>query len=464
VCLIGLAVLVHQAIDLVGARDFGGLRALDDGDVGQAVELLLQHRVGTQVVGKLEQRDMGHHTGEVDRGLDTGVAPADHGDALALEQRAVAVRAVGHALAAEFLLAGHVHLAPARAGGDDDGARLQRGAILHLHFGQRGAVRTARHDLGNTLQVHHVDAILLDVLFQAGHQLRAFGMLHRDEVLNRHRVHDLATEALGDDAGADALARSVDCRGCAGRSASDDEHVKGRLFRQLLRIARRGAGVDLGEDLTQLHAALAELLAVEVHRRHRHDLALFHFLLEQRAIDHRVADVGVEDRHQVQRLHHVRAVVAGQRDVGLEVELAFEVPDLLDHVRLDLRRVAGRLQQGEDQRGEFVAHRQAGKAHATIAALGADGERGLALVVVTALDQGDEAGLLGDIAQQFLHLLRLGTLVQRRHNFDWLRHALQVGFQLSLDVVVQHTISLNVAATAAKLARPRPPQTGSGAP
>ena len=83
-------------------------------------------------------------------------------------------------------------------------------------------------------------------------------------------------------------------------------------WRQLGGVARGGAGVDLGQDLGQLHAARAEELAVQEDRRHGHDLARFDLGLEQAAVDGHVADARVQHRHQVQRLHHVRAVVAGQ--------------------------------------------------------------------------------------------------------------------------------------------------------
>ncbi len=56
-------------------------------------------------------------------------------------------------------------------------------------------------------------------------------------------------------------------------------------------VARGGAGVELGEDLLQLHAALAEHLAVEEHGRHRHHLARLDLVLEQRAVDGDVLDV-----------------------------------------------------------------------------------------------------------------------------------------------------------------------------
>ena len=58
------------------------------------------------------------------------------------------------------------------------------------------------------------------------------------------------------DAGADALARRVDRRRRAGRAAADDEHVEGVLGVELRRVARGGAGVELGDDLLEAHAAL----------------------------------------------------------------------------------------------------------------------------------------------------------------------------------------------------------------
>jgi hypothetical protein len=121
--LAGGAVGVAQAGHLLAVADhLGGEGADDDVDVGQAAQLALQHLVGAQRVVELDQGDVADDAGEVDRGLDAGVAAADHRDALALEQRAVAVGAVGDALVAVLGLAGHVHLAPAGAGGQHDGA------------------------------------------------------------------------------------------------------------------------------------------------------------------------------------------------------------------------------------------------------------------------------------------------------------------------------------------------------
>src|SRR5690606_40002285 len=107
------------------------------------------------------QGDVGDDAGQVDRRFHPGVAAADHRHALALEQRAVAVRAVGDATAAVFLLAGYVHFAPARTGGEDQGAGLERSTAVHLHFVR--SVGASRDQRGSTLQVHDVDVVLAHV-------------------------------------------------------------------------------------------------------------------------------------------------------------------------------------------------------------------------------------------------------------------------------------------------------------
>src|SRR3546814_4697714 len=62
------------------------------------------------------------------------------------------------------------------------------------------------------------------MLLQRDAELGALGVLHGNEVLDRQRVQHLAAEALGGDAGADALARRVDRRRRAGRATADHEH------------------------------------------------------------------------------------------------------------------------------------------------------------------------------------------------------------------------------------------------
>src|SRR5690606_20568146 len=107
----------------------------------------------------------GHDAGEVDRRLDAGVATTDDGDALAGEERAVAVRAVRDALVAVLLLAGDVHVAPAGPGGEHHGAGPQRGAVRELDRGQVTRLGS-RDEPGRPLQVHDVDVVFANVLLE----------------------------------------------------------------------------------------------------------------------------------------------------------------------------------------------------------------------------------------------------------------------------------------------------------
>ena len=141
------------------------------------------------------------------------------------------------------------------------------------------------------------------------------------------------------------------------------------------------AGVELGHDLLEGHAALVERLAVEEDRRHGHDLAGVDLVLEQGAVDGDVGDARVQHAHEVERLHDVGAVLAGQREVGLEGEVALEVLDLLDGLGRGGRRVAAHLQEGEHQRRQLVAEGDAGEADLDVGADPTDGEGGAAIVV-----------------------------------------------------------------------------------
>ena len=169
------AVLVAQAVDLLAvAGDLGGLRVRVHRHVRQAVQLVDQHRVGRSCVVELDQRHVLDDAGQVDRRLDAGVAAADHRDALALEQRAVAVRAVGHALVPVLLLAGHVDVAPARAGGQHHGAALQRRRRWPACTVDAAAGLGAPAPAPSTRwQVHDVDVVGAHVRFERGGELRA---------------------------------------------------------------------------------------------------------------------------------------------------------------------------------------------------------------------------------------------------------------------------------------------------
>ncbi len=119
--LVGPAVAVAQARDLLTvARDFGGLCTRVDGDIGQAEQFAHQHGVCLEGVSKLQHGHVLDHAGQVDGRFDPGVAATDHGHGLALEERPVTVRAVGHPFVAVRLFSGDVHLPPTCAGGQND--------------------------------------------------------------------------------------------------------------------------------------------------------------------------------------------------------------------------------------------------------------------------------------------------------------------------------------------------------
>ena len=150
-----------------------------------------------------------------------------------------------------------------------------------------------------------------------------------------------------------------------------------------------------------------------------------------------VLDVRVEHGHQVQRLDHVRAVLAGQREVGFEAVVALQRLDLLDHFGRGLRRVTADLQQGQHQRGELVAHGDAGKTQADVAADAVERERRPARIVAVGL-QGDLVAEAGNVLQQAQHFPGLLAVIEGRDDLEGLGDLLQVGFQLGLEIGVQH--------------------------
>src|SRR5690606_28160454 len=181
----------------------------------------------------------------------------------------VAVRAIGHATVAVFFFARHVDFAPACAGGQDNGFALDRTAV-----GQLDLDRLARHQRFGALQVHDVDLVGLDVLFERHSELRPFGFLHGNEVLDGHGVQHLPAETLGQHAGADALARGIHGGRGAGGAAAHDQYVELFFGVELFGLAAARIGVELGKDFFNTRAALAEHFAIHVDGGHRHDLAL----------------------------------------------------------------------------------------------------------------------------------------------------------------------------------------------
>ncbi|MFO1233785.1 MAG: hypothetical protein U1E47_01365 [Rivihabitans pingtungensis] len=127
--------------------------------------------------------------------------------------------------------------------------------------------------------------------------------------------------------------------------------------------------------------------------------------------------------------------MAGQRDEGLKLEAARQRLDLVDDRLFDLGRMAAGLQQGQHQRGEFMAHRQAGKVDARgVSRLGHAKRRAARVVAVGA--QADLVGQRRHLGQQGVHLLAVGAVVQAGDQFNRALQAFEVGFELGLDGVI----------------------------
>ena len=67
------------------------------------------------------------------------------------------------------------------------------------------------------------------------------------------------------------------------------------------------------------------------------------------AVDGDMGDPRVEDADQVEGLHDVRAVLTGQREVGLEVLTTGQFPDPCRGLLVDAGRMTTDLQQREDE-------------------------------------------------------------------------------------------------------------------
>ncbi len=295
-----------------------------------------------------------------------------------------------------------------------------------------------RNQLLGTLHVHDVDFVFVDVLLHGRHQFRAFGVRHRNQVFDAHGVGHLATKTLSRDTGRNALSCGIDSRSRACRATTDHQNVKRIFLVDLTSFFFSRVGVQPGRNLFQRHPALAPGLAIQVNTGYRHHFTLLNFVLEQGTVNGGVLDVRVQHAHQVQGLNHVRAVLAGQREVGFKLELTFQLLNLLDHFLRRLGWMATHLQQGQHQRSEFVAHGNTGKANANVGAYTIDGEGR-----TTHLSRflGPQADLLGhrlDFFQQLLELLGLLAVVIGCHQLNRLLQLFHIGLQLSFDIGIQH--------------------------
>ena len=168
----------------------------------------------------------------------------------------------------------------------------------------------------------------------------------------------------------------------------------------------QGTGVDLAHDLFERHPPLAEGLTVDEDGRDGEDVALVDLVLEERAVDSGVGDARVEDAHEVERLHDVRAVLTREGEVGLEVQIGIEAAHLLEQFLRGGRRMTAHLQECEHVGRELVTHRDAGEPHGHVGAGATYVERRAAAVVcrVVIARRGHEVGQGRGLGEQIPEL------------------------------------------------------------
>ena len=106
------------------------------GHVRQAFELVDQHGIGLELIGKFNDGDMRHNACQIDGCFNARIATTNHSGAFAFEQRTIAMRAIGHAFVFVFLLAGHIDIAPSGSGRQNNCTGFQDTTVFHLDLNQ----------------------------------------------------------------------------------------------------------------------------------------------------------------------------------------------------------------------------------------------------------------------------------------------------------------------------------------
>jgi hypothetical protein len=118
--------------------------------------------------------------------------------------------------------------------------------------------------------------------------------------------------------------------------------------------------------------------------------------------------------------------------------IAFEAADLFEQVGIDLRRMAASPEEGEHQRGKFVAHREPSEADPFFrVASAAHNEAGLAIVRPVEL-RAHHIVERGDLFEQFARLLRFRIVAERSDELDRLAQIGEIGRKLLRHGGVEH--------------------------
>ena len=197
----------------------------DQLDLGILRDLVDGLRISPEIAAG-EKRDAPTVRGQLRRALKAGIAAADDRHVLAVIERAVTGRAIGQAFIVVLLGAGHVELAAARAGGDEQGL----GFVCLTLVGRDHKSSSSLGDFCDELTLLDIDdiaSVRLQVLFELLGQVQAGDLDLADPILDALGDGALAIPVLGDEDGLQSLARGIDAGCHAGRSAAQYREIIG---------------------------------------------------------------------------------------------------------------------------------------------------------------------------------------------------------------------------------------------
>ncbi|GDF53416.1 hypothetical protein HmCmsJML288_01033 [Escherichia coli] len=215
-------IAIFQTYDFATvAFHFRGLRIQNNVDVFQAAQFVLQNLVGFHFWRKFQQRYVLNDTRQVNCRFHAGVTAADNRYAFAFKQRAVAVRAVGHAFGAILIFARNVHVAPFCTSRHDNAACFQYRARSCFNLMQ-AAFNRCRDQFARALAIDHINVVFINMNFQRTCQFLAFGLRYRNVVFDINGIEDLTTKTFAHQTGTDAFTCGVNCCRCTRRSGTND--------------------------------------------------------------------------------------------------------------------------------------------------------------------------------------------------------------------------------------------------
>ena len=199
------------------------------------------------------------------------------------------------------------------------------------------------------------------MVFDLSHEFGTFGIRGANHVFNADCLHDLPAKGFCHQACLDAFSGRIDGCTISRRASAYYQNIKDSLvFKSIL---TDGARYHFHQFINGGPTRMEELAIME-DSRYRHDFLGCYFILEHPALYHGMADIWIEDRHDIESLDHIWAVVTGEADIGFQMEGLLNGLDTGCQVIFNLWRTARNLQKSHDKGGKFVTKGQTSKFHA----------------------------------------------------------------------------------------------------